>query len=160
MLSRRDPVRRLIPRPLWYHYPVTYPYERRRYRRVTLNLPAMVEIADGQREAHSYPALILDISEGGMQLETRAPVAVVGEEVIIHVTITDRLDVHAKIRQADKIEVELSDDEDSEESVVRWSDGDSGKFGVEFVNLEGSVRDKLKKLVERALAANGDITKI
>ena len=120
----------------------------------------MVEIADGQREVHSYPARILDISEGGMQLETRAPVAVVGEEVIIHVTITEHLEVHAKIRQADKIEVTLSEDENSEESVVRWSDGDSGKFGVEFINLEASAREKLKKLVERAIAVNGDVTKI
>lgn len=120
----------------------------------------MVEIADGRREAHSYPARIIDISEGGMQLETRAPVAVVGEEVIIHVTINDRLDVHAKIRQVDKIEVTLPENEDSEESVVRWSDGDSGKFGVEFLNLEPLVREKLKKLVERALAVGGDVTKI
>ncbi len=120
----------------------------------------MVEIANGTRARQSYPAKILDISEGGMQLETRAPVVVVGEEVVIHVTIGDSLDVHAKIRQADDIEVQLSDDEDAGESVVRWSDGNSGKFGVEFVNLNAEMRDKLKKLVERAIASNGDVTKV
>jgi c-di-GMP-binding flagellar brake protein YcgR len=139
---------------------VTYPYERRRFRRVLLNLPAMIEVVGDDDELQSYPARILDISEGGMMLETREPVAVVGKDVMIQVSIGDQLHVHAKIRSADHIEVELSEDEEAGESIVRWADGNSGKFGVEFVNLQAEMREKLLKLLERAIASNGDVTKI
>ena len=139
---------------------MTQPQERRRFRRVVLNLPAMVEVVGENNEIQSFPARIIDISEGGMMLETREPVAVVGKEVLIQVSIGEPLTVHAKIHSADHIEVELSEDDESGESIVRWADGNSGKFGVEFVELEPEMRGKLQKLQERAIASKGDITKI
>jgi len=120
----------------------------------------MVEVLTAGTEVQTFPAKVLDISEGGMQLETREPVAVVGSEVLIQVALGERINVYAKIRQADAIEVDLSDDEEGSESVVRWTDGSSGKFGVEFIDLEPSVRAKLKALVERLIEVNGDITKV
>ncbi len=120
----------------------------------------MVEVLDAKNDSHSYPARVLDISEGGMQLETRDPVAVVGTEVLVQFAITERIYIHAKIRQADNIEVELGEGGEDSESIVRWADGSSGKFGVEFMQLEPEVRAKLKKLVDRLMEVDGDITKV
>ncbi len=121
----------------------------------------MVEVLNERNESHSYAARVLDISEGGMQLETRDPIAIVGAEIRVQFALTERIYIHAKIRQADSIEVALGEDESGEsESVVKWSDGTTGKFGVEFVELEPEVRAKLKKLVERLIEVNGDVTKV
>ena len=120
----------------------------------------MVEVFNERKESTTFAARVLDISEGGMQLETRDPVAVVGAEILIQFAINDRINIHAKICQADNIEVELADDSDGGQSLVRWADGTSGKFGVEFVDLEPETSAKLKKLVERLIEVNGDVTKV
>jgi len=125
-----------------------------------MSVPAMVEVLDGQKQSQTFAARVLDISEGGMQLETRDPVAVVGAEILIQFSINDRINIHAKIRQADDIEVELADDSDGGQSIVRWADGSSGKFGVEFVDLEPDTHAKLRKLVDRLVEVNGDVTKV
>src|SRR5688572_14727807 len=99
----------------------------------------MVELVSDNKRSETFPARVLDISEGGMQLETRDPVAVVGSEILVQFALGDRINVHAKIRQADAIEVQLDENADGGESVVRWSDGKSGRFGVEFVELQPEV---------------------
>ena len=120
--------------------------ERRRHQRISVNLPVKIHISrDGQGDK-VVRARLLNISEGGMMFQTEQPWVSVGENVLVEIPIGGRGGIlEAKVTRQDPTEFEISED-DYSASIVRWTDGGSGSFGVEFTRIGPQTKKLLEEI--------------
>ena len=124
--------------------------EKRRHPRVDLELPIFIR---PNRQAAPVKATILNLSVSGLMIRTDHPILRVGSHVEIQFEADGALVLRGKVTQRDSVELLLLEEE-PEESVIRWAD-DSGKFGVEFVNLSPEKEHQLGELIRNLLDKKG-----
>lgn len=122
--------------------PARAPRERRRHRRVKVNIAASVYL-DGQ----PFPCRILNISEGGALIHCISPIAAIGETMLIEIKYREEpIQFKGKIAKRDQVELELVEEE-PEKSVIRWTDGATGAFGIQFIEMSPERQMFLHRLV-------------
>jgi c-di-GMP-binding flagellar brake protein YcgR len=120
--------------------------EKRQHARVKVKIPALIRAKNRQK---AYVAEVLNISEGGALISCETPIVTIGEELEILINFGDGNMIQSgKVTGSDDTEVEIAD---TDECVIRWATGKSGRFGIKFINLKEEKRQFLANLVRAVL---------
>ena len=121
------------------------PANRRKFRRVAVDIPAVVRVANTGKK---YDAIIRDISEGGAFVHCVAPI-MIGDEVLVDVKFKETKALEAKVIDWDEWLKTHVPKNIPEKSIVKWARGSSTSgFGIEFVSIEKDKKDFLVKLID------------
>lgn len=128
--------------------------DRRRFKRISVNIPVKVHISRPGEGDKVVKARILNISDGGMMFQTDQPWVSVGDNILIEVPVGGGGVLEAKVTRVDPTEFEISE-EDFSTCIIRWTDGGNGSFGVEFTRI-GPQSEKLLDEIRRIADELGD----
>src|SRR4051812_26109024 len=101
---------------------MSHPSERRRHQRVDITIPAAIRIK--HEPGKLVPAQVLNLSISGAMLQIDEPIAGIGQEIMLEILTDEGFTFHGKVIRRDEVEFFLGDEEEMEESVVRWSNGE------------------------------------
>ena len=130
--------------------------DRRRFKRISVNIPVKVHISRPGEGDKVVKARILNISDGGMMFQTDQPWVSVGDNILIEVPVGGGGVLEAKVTRVDPTEFEISE-EDFSTCIIRWTDGGNGSFGVELA--ESDRRAKSSWMRSAGLPTNSGITR-